>query len=397
MINKNCLRYGTEPSLIRELFAYGLQQAKKVGPENVFDYSMGNPSIPSPAKVNRSIHEITDTVDPLKLHGYTVAAGIEEVRQSIADSLNRRFHCGAKASELFLTCGCAPALVTIARALTSSPEDEFIINAPYFPEYNLFFSNAGAQIRIIPADTETFQLNFDRISQTLSEHTSAVVINSPNNPSGVVYTEETLQKLAGILTKAGEKYGHPIYVIADEPYRELAYDGVQVPFVPNIYPNTIVCYSWSKSLSLPGERLGYFYINGRCADAEKLYAAACGAAREIGHVNAPSLIQRAVGQCVDEMPDLEAYDKNRTLLYNSLISYGYECPKPDGAFYLLVKAPGGDAEAFSEKAKLKYNLLLVPCTGFGCPGYLRVAYCVSYSMIQRSLPAFKALIEEYRD
>ena len=397
MINEKCLGYGTAPSLIRELFAYGLEKAKTVGPENVYDYSMGNPSIPAPAKVNESIRSIVGKEDPLKLHGYSLANGIEEVREAIAENLNRRFHCNAKAGELYLTCGCAPALVSVARALTSCPEDEFIITAPYFPEYNQFFTNAGAKLRIIPADTATFQLNFDWIEEALNEHTSAVVINSPNNPSGVVYSEETLRKLGDLLDKACAKYGHPIYIIADEPYRELVYDGVKVPFLPNLYPNTIVCYSWSKSLSLPGERIGYFYVNGRCADAEKVYAAASGAAREIGNVNAPTLIQRTVGLCVDEEPDLETYDKNRTLLYRSLVSYGYECVRPEGAFYLLVKAPGGDAEAFSEKAKREQNLLLVPCTGFGCPGYLRIAYCVSNEMIRRSLPAFQALLCDGKD
>jgi aminotransferase class I and II len=325
-----------------------------------------------------------------------MAPGFENVRQAIADNLNARFNCNAKASELFMTCGCAPALVSVAHALTTSPEDEFIAIAPFFPEYNVFFTCAGAKLAVVPADTVHFQIDMDALEKTINEHSVAVVINSPNNPSGVVYTEETLTKIAELLERKSKEYGHPIYIVADEPYRELVYDGVKVTFIPNVYDNTIVCYSWSKSLSLPGERIGYVYVPEKCADAKAVYDTVSGAAREIGSVCPPTLTQKVIGECVGEMPDLAAYEENRNLLYNSLTEYGYECAKPDGAFYLFVKAPNGDAVAYSEKAKLDYNLLVVPGDGFACPGYFRLSYCVSNDMIKRSLPAFKAMIESYK-
>ena len=396
MVNEKYHGLGTAPSVIRELFAYGLQQAKVVGKENVFDYSLGNPSIPAPAKVNETIKKLIDTTDSIQLHGYSMAPGFENVRQAIADNLNARFNCNAKASELFMTCGCAPALVSVAHALTTSPEDEFIAIAPFFPEYNVFFTCAGAKLAIVPADTVHFQIDMDALEKTINEHSVAVVINSPNNPSGVVYTEETLTKIAELLERKSKEYGHPIYIVADEPYRELVYDGVKVTFIPNVYDNTIVCYSWSKSLSLPGERIGYVYVPEKCADAKAVYDTVSGAAREIGSVCPPTLTQKVIGECVGEMPDLAAYEENRNLLYNSLTEYGYECAKPDGAFYLFVKAPNGDAVAYSEKAKLDHNLLVVPGDGFACPGYFRLSYCVSNDMIKRSLPAFKAMIESYK-
>ena len=396
MVNEKYHGLGTAPSVIRELFAYGLQQAKVVGKENVFDYSLGNPSIPAPAKVNDTIKNLIDTTDSIQLHGYSMAPGFENVRQAIADNLNARFNCNAKASELFMTCGCAPALVSVAHALTASPEDEFIAIAPFFPEYNVFFTCAGAKLAVVPADTVHFQIDMDALEKTINEHSVAVVINSPNNPSGVVYTEETLKKIAELLERKSKEYGHPIYIVADEPYRELVYDGVKVTFIPNVYDNTIVCYSWSKSLSLPGERIGYVYVPEKCADAKAVYDTVAGAAREIGSVCPPTLIQKVIGECVGEMPDLAAYEENRNLLYNSLTEYGYECAKPDGAFYLFVKAPNGDAVAYSEKAKLDHNLLVVPGDGFACPGYFRLSYCVSNDMIKRSLPAFKAMIESYK-
>lgn len=396
MVNEKYHGLGTAPSVIRELFAYGLQQAKVVGKENVFDYSLGNPSIPAPAKVNETIKNLIDNTDSIQLHGYSMAPGFENVRQAIADNLNARFNCNAKASELFMTCGCAPALVSVAHALTTSPEDEFIAIAPYFPEYDVFFTCAGAKLAVVPADTVHFQIDMEALEKTINEHSVAVVINSPNNPSGVVYTEETLKKIAELLDRKSKEYGHPIYIVADEPYRELVYDGVKVTFIPNVYDNTIVCYSWSKSLSLPGERIGYVYVSEKCADAKAVYDTVSGAAREIGSVCPPTLTQKVIGECVGEMPDLAAYEENRNLLYNTLTEYGYECAKPDGAFYLFVKAPNGDAVAFSEKAKLEHNLLVVPGDGFACPGYFRLSYCVSNDMIKRSLPAFKAMIESYK-
>ncbi|MBE6919528.1 MAG: pyridoxal phosphate-dependent aminotransferase [Ruminococcaceae bacterium] len=395
MVNQTCHQLGTAPSVIRELFAYGLQQAAVVGKENVFDYSLGNPSIPAPAKVNQAICDIIHEVDSIQIHGYSMAAGFDAARQAIADNLNQRFALGVKASELFLTCGAAPALISVIKALAVTPDSEIMAVAPFFPEYRPFVESNGAKLVVVPADTEAFQIDLSALEQRISPNTQGIIINSPNNPSGVVYTRQTLQALADLLTRKGEEYGHPIYIIADEPYRELVYGNVEVPFIPTIYPNTIVCYSYSKSLSLPGERIGYVYVPAFAADSAAVYAAVAGAARAMGHVCPPTLMQLVIARCADEMPDLAAYDENRTLLYNALTEMGYSCAKPDGAFYLFVKAPNGDANAFSQKAKLEHNLLVVPGDGFGCPGYLRLSYCVSNEMIRRSLPAFKAMMESY--
>ena len=396
MINQTCHQLGSAPSMIRELFAYGLQQAAIVGKENVFDYSLGNPSIPAPAAVNQAICDIVSEVDSIQIHGYSMAAGFDSTRQAIADNLNKRFSLDIKASELFLTCGAAPALISVIKALAVTPDSEIIAIAPFFPEYRPFAESNGAKLVVVPADTEAFQINLEALEQCMTANTQAIIINSPNNPSGVVYTRQTLQALAQLLERKGAEYGHPIYIIADEPYRELVYGGVEVPFIPTIYPNTIVCYSYSKSLSLPGERIGYVYVPAFAADSAAVYAAVAGAARAMGHVCPPTLMQLVIQRCADEMPDLAAYDENRTLLYNELTLMGYQCAKPDGAFYLFVKAPNGDAMAFCQKAKLEHNLLVVPGDGFSCPGYLRLSYCVSNEMIRRSLPAFRAMMESYR-
>ena len=393
MLNQTYLGLGTQPSVIRELFAYGLEQAKKVGPEKVYDYSLGNPSIPAPVAVNKAICDILSDTDSIKVHGYSMAAGFDSTRAAIADNLNRRFGLNLTAANLFLTCGAAPALISTIKALLGEDEAEIMAVAPFFPEYRPFTEANGGKLTVVPADTEHFQINMAELERLLNKHTAAIIINSPNNPSGVVYTEETLKKLAALLEKKSAEYGHPIYIIADEPYRELVYGGVKVPFIPNIYKNTIVCYSYSKSLSLPGERIGYVCVPDFVENGKSVYAAIAGAARAMGHVCPPTLIQLAVERCADEMPDLAAYDENRTLLYNELTGMGYECAKPDGAFYLFVKAPNGDAKAFSQKAKLEHNLLVVPGDGFECPGFLRLSYCVSNDMIRRSLPAFKAMIE----
>ena len=393
MVNQTCYQLGSAPSMIRELFAYGLQKAAELGPENVYDYSLGNPSIPAPAKVEQSIRDILSEVDSIKIHGYSMAAGFDSTRQAIADNLNRRFGLDIKAGELFLTCGAAPALISVIKALAVTPESEIMAIAPFFPEYRPFAESNGAKLVVVPADTESFQINMAALEAHMTPHTQAIIINSPNNPSGVVYTRQTLQTLAELLTAKSEEYGHPIYIIADEPYRELVYGDVEVPFIPTVYPNTIVCYSYSKSLSLPGERIGYVYVPAFAAGSAEVYAAVCGAARAMGHVCPPTLMQLVIERCADELPDLAAYDENRTLLYNALTEMGYRCAKPDGAFYLFVKAPNGDAVAFSQKAKLEHNLLVVPGDGFGCPGYLRLSYCVSNDMIRRSLPAFRAMIE----
>ena len=396
MVNQEFYNLGTAPSVIRQLFAYGLEQAAKVGPEKVYDYSLGNPSIPAPKKVNESIKKIVDETDSIKLHGYSMAAGFDTARDAVAKDLSNRFGLDVKGSELFFTCGAAPALVSIIKALTVNSDSEIMVVAPFFPEYRPFITANGAKMVMVPADTEAFQIHLDEVEKRITANTQGIIINSPNNPSGVVYTEETLKGLAALLERKSSEYGHPIYIIADEPYRELVYGGVKVPFIPCLYKNTIVCYSYSKSLSLPGERIGYVYVPSFADDRDAVFAAIAGAARIMGHVCPPTLIQKVIELCAEERPDLVAYDENRNLLYNSLREMGYECAKPDGAFYLFVKAPNGDANAFSEKAKLDHNLLVVPADGFGCPGFFRLSYCVSNDMIRRSLPAFKAMIESYK-
>ena len=392
MFNKTAYGLGSVRSYIREVFEYGRQQAKIVGEENVFDYSLGNPSIPAPEKVNETIINILNTESSIKVHGYTSGPGDDSIREAVAKNLTERFGKVIRPANLFFTCGAAPALMTALTALACE-DSEVIAIAPFFPEYKPFIESSGNKFVMVPADTTSFQIDMAALESLVNEHTQAIIVNSPNNPSGVVFSQETLEKVGAILGAAAAKYGHPIYIIADEPYRELVYDGVEVPFIPNVYKDTIVCYSWSKSLSLPGERIGYVLVPDDATDSAELFAAVAGAARMLGHVCAPSLIQRAVAACCDIMPDLEAYDVNRNLLYNGLTEIGYECAKPQGAFYLFVKAPGGDAMAFAEKAKKK-NLLIVPSDSFGVPGYFRLSYCVSKEMIERSLPAFKEVFAE---
>ena len=391
MVNQNAYQLGANRSCIRDLFEYGRQRAAIVGEEKVYDYSLGNPSIPSPAAVDEAVRQILLDTPTLQVHGYTSAVGDLATRQAIADDLNRRYNAGCRAEDFFIGCGAAPELVAVFRAL-AVPGGELLAIAPYFPEYKPFAEEAGLRFKVVPPDVPHFQIKLEAVEAMLTPNTQAVLVNSPNNPSGVVYTWQTLQALAELLTRKSEAYGHPIYIISDEPYRELAY-GVELPFVPTIYPHTIVCYSYSKSLSLPGERIGYIYVPQAAAESPALYAAVAGAARSAGHVCAPSLWQKVIARCANLRPDLEAYDRNRRALYEGLTQMGYEMAKPDGAFYLFIKAPGGDANAFSEKAK-QHDLLLVPGDGFGCPGYFRICYCVSFEMIQRSLPVFRALLDE---
>ena len=392
MLNETAYTLGSNRSCIRELFEYGRKQAAIVGPENVFDYSLGNPSIPAPEEVNQAIRDILADTDSLALHGYTSAVGDYETRKAISDDLNCRYDARTQPEDFFLGCGAAPELVSVFRAL-AVPGGEILAIAPYFPEYKPFAEESGLIFRVVPPDLPDFQINLTAVEAMLTPHTQALILNSPNNPSGVVYTRQTLQTLAELLKKKAAEFGHPIYLISDEPYRELVYGGVEVPFVPHIYRDTVICYSYSKSLSLPGERIGYVYVSAQAADSKKLYAAIAGAARGCGHVCAPSLWQKVIARCTHLRPDLESYDRNRKALYEGLTALGYEMAKPDGAFYLFVKAPGGDAAAFSEKAKKK-NLLLVPGDDFGCPGYFRVCYCVSFDMIQRSLPVFAQLLQK---
>ena len=390
MINQKAYELGSNRSCIRELFEYGRARAAVVGNENVFDYSLGNPSIPAPKEVDEAIRQILLDTPSLAVHGYTSAVGDLATRQAIADDLNARYDAGVRAEDLFIGCGAAPELVSVFKALAVE-KAEILAVAPYFPEYKPFAEGAGLIFKVVPPDVPDFQIKLSKVEEMLTENTVAIILNSPNNPAGTVYTRKTLEDLAALLKRKAAQFGHPIYIVADEPYRELVYGGVEVPFIPNIYPDTVVCYSFSKSLSLPGERIGYVYVPKQAADHGALYAAVAGAARAAGHVCAPSLLQKVIARCVSLRPDLDSYDRNRKALYEGLLAAGYEVAKPDGAFYLFVKAPGGDAGAFSEKAKKK-DLLVVPGDGFGCPGYFRVCYCVSYDMILRSLPIFAELV-----
>lgn len=392
MVNQAMYALGAERSSIRELFEYGLRQQAVVGKENVFDYSLGNPSIPAPAAVNHAIGDILSHEDPLLVHGYTPAAGYDGVRQVVAEDLNRRFHAGIRPQNLFFCCGAAPALVSVLRALAVE-HAEIVAIAPYFPEYRPFTEASGCKFVAVPADTEHFQIDFSALDACIGQNTQAVIVNSPNNPAGTVYTAQTLRRLGQLLNQRSAQFSHPIYLIADEPYRELVYDGAEVPFIPTLYRNTIVCYSWSKSLSLPGERIGYVCVPDQVEDGAALFAAIAGAARASGHVCPPSLLQRVIARCVACPPDLTAYDNNRRLLAGALRAMGYSMAKPEGAFYLFVKAPNNDGDAFSELAK-KYNLLVVSGRDFGCPAYFRLCYCVDHAMIQRSLPLFRRLMDE---
>ena len=392
MINKNMYALGANRSCIRELFEYGRQRAALVGAENVFDYSLGNPSIPAPAGVNEAIQAVLEEMPSLAIHGYTSAPGDLPLRQAVAEDLNARYDAGVRPGDLFVGCGAAPELVSVIRALAVE-DSEFIAVAPFFPEYRPFVESSGGKLVVVPADIPNFQIDFAALEAALNPNTQAIILNSPNNPAGTVYTAETLGKLAALLERKSAEFGKTIYIISDEPYRELVYGGVIAPWIPGIYDSTIVCYSWSKSLSLPGERIGYVYVPEKCADHDDLYAAIAGAARAGGHVCAPSLIQKVIARCVGLRPDLQAYDENRRLLSDALRSYGYEMAQPDGAFYLFVKSPVGSSKDFSEKAK-QHDLLLVPGDDFGCPEYFRICYCVSKDLIERSLPIFEKLVKE---
>lgn len=393
MYNEKAYALGANRSCIRDLFEYGRQRAAVAGAENVYDYSLGNPSIPSPPEIGQALRAILEDTDPLDIHGYTSAAGDFGTRQAIAWDLNGRFGTDIGPEELFIGCGAAPELTAVFRAL-AVPGAEILAIAPFFPEYRPFVEEAGVVFKVVPPDVPDFQIRLDAVEAMLTPQTAAIIVNSPNNPAGTVYTEQTLKELAALLTRKAQQFGHPIYVVSDEPYRELVYDGAVVPFLPLLYPNTVVCYSYSKSLSLPGERIGYIYVPKTAADSQALYAAIAGASRASGHVCAPSLWQKAIARCAHLRPNLAAYEKNRAALYQGLLDAGYEIAKPDGAFYLFIKAPGGSAKEFSDRAKKK-DLLVVPGDDFGCPSYFRICYCVSYETIVKSLPVFRQLRKEY--
>ena len=393
MLNEQMYGYGSKSSVIRELFAYGLERKKIVGEDKVYDFSIGNPSIPAPKEVKQAILELLE--EPAEaLHGYSPAAGDPEVRKTLADSVNRRFGTHYTADNFYMTAGAAASLSISIKALTN-PGDEFITIAPFFPEYEVWVTTAGAELAVVPADTGNFQIDFDALERLIGPKTKGIIINSPNNPSGTVYSEETVRRLAELLEQKEKEYGISIYLLSDEPYREIVYDGVTVPFVPNYYKNTLVCYSYSKSLSLPGERIGYIMVPDEAEDSRRVRAAVAGAGRALGYVCAPVLFQKAVAKCVDVSGDVSAYRRNRDLLYHGLTELGYECVRPQGAFYLFVKALEPDAGAFSEHAK-KHDVLVVPSDSFGCEGYVRISYCVSEKTIQDAMPAFARIMEEYR-
>lgn len=393
MLNEKMVGLGSRRSVIREIFEYGKKRKAEIGEENVFDFSLGNPSVPTPAAVTAALERIIKETDPVRLHGYTSAQGDMAVRAKIAESIEKRFGFPANKDLIYMTCGAAASLTVTLNALINSG-DEVIIPAPFFPEYRVFAENAGAHVVTVMCREPDFQLDIKAIESAVTKKTKAIIINSPNNPTGAVFSPDTVKALSDMLDKKQAEYGTDIYIIADEPYRELSY-GAEVPYIPKYYANTVVCYSYSKSLSLPGERIGYIFIPESAKDSKKLYAAVCGAGRALGFVCAPSLMQYTVAECTDVLPDVSAYKKNRDLLFGALTDYGYEAVPPDGAFYLFVKSPESDANAFCERAK-KYELLLVPSDDFGCKGYVRISYCVTAEQIEKSLPAFKALIEEYK-
>ena len=380
-------------SAIRAMFEEGKRLAAIYGPENVYDFSLGNPNVPAPDCVKQAIIDILNEEDSTFVHGYMSNAGFEDVRAAIADSLNRRFQTSFHENNILMTVGAASGLNVILKTVLN-PGEQVIAFAPYFVEYGSYVRNYDGELVVISPNTETFQPNLKEFEEKLNANTKAVIINTPNNPTGVVYSKETLTKIGEILDRKEKETGHPIFLISDEPYRELAYDGVEVPYVTKFYHNTVICYSYSKSLSLPGERIGYLVIPDELTDSREVFSAATIANRVLGCVNAPSLMQRVIMRCVDAEVNLEAYDRNRNLLYNGLKDCGFECIKPEGAFYLFVKSPEKDEKQFCETCK-KHNVLVVPGSSFACPGYVRIAYCVSYEQIERSLPAFKKIASEY--
>ena len=393
MINEKLKNLGCNRSTIRELFEFGKKLKAEIGEENVFDFSLGNPSVAPPSELSEEIISLIEKEDPTKLHGYTSAEGDIEVRTIISDYIKSTF--GAKCSPqlIYMTAGAAAALTSTLGAVTN-PGENVIVLAPYFPEYKVFIERGGAQIKEAECRTGDFRPDFKKLDKAIDKNSAAVIINSPNNPTGTSYSEDDIKKLSDLLNKKSQEYGRPIYLISDEPYRELVYDGISVPYVPNYYKNTIICYSFSKSLSIPGDRIGYVCVCPNADNAEEVFRAICGAGRALGYVCAPSLLQRLIAKLIGKTSDISVYEANRNTLYSALTKYGYEVVYPSGAFYLFVKAPNGDAKTFSESAK-SFGLLLVPSDDFGTEGYVRLAYCQSPDMIARSLPRFESLLKKF--
>lgn len=394
MYNKDMHELGSRRSVIRDLFEYGKQRAARLGADKVFDYSLGNPSVPAPKEINESIIRLLERKSASEIHGYTSAQGNASVRNAISKSISKRHGFDIPADNIYMTAGAAAALAISINALKEEG-DEFIAFAPYFPEYKVFVEATGAKFKSVPFDPDNFMPDLEAFEKAISENTKGVIVNSPNNPCGCVYGRKTLESIAAILEKANSRYDKAIALLADEPYREITYGNVEVPYIPRIYDHTIVCYSFSKSLSLPGERIGYVAVSPRMKHAGDIACAVAGAGRALGYVCAPSLFQQVIEECLDAKSDLASYARNRDFIYKSLTRIGYECVEPNGAFYIFVKSLEPDDKAFSEKAK-EYGLLLVPGEGFAAPGYVRLAYCVSFEMMQRSMPAFEKLYKDYQ-
>lgn len=394
MVAKKMLEMGRNNSVIRDIAEYGRRRCLEVGAENVFDFSIGNPNVPSPQVVTDTLIALLNNTPAETLHAYTAAPGDMGVRQAVAEYVQKTFGFAAKTEYIYMTSGASSSL-TISLNAIAEPGDEVIAFTPYFPEYRVFIEKTGAKFVAVNSAEKTFQLDKNALIAAINENTKAIIVNSPGNPTGVVLTRESIEDLTAILREKSEEFGHPIYLIADEPYRELVYGDTVVPYIPLFYKNTIVCYSFSKSLSLPGERIGYILISPEAEEADDLFAAVCGAGRALGYICAPSLLQQLIKTCMGKTADISVYDRNRKILYEALTSYGYEAVYPDGAFYLFVKALEEDANSFCEKAK-SFDLLMVPADSFGCPGYVRIAYCVTTEQIQRSLPAFQKLAQAYK-
>lgn len=394
-LDERMFRLGNARNVIREMYEYGKSRAAIVGRENIYDFTLGNPAVEPPKSLNETIEDILDNQPAIEVHGYTSAQGDAQTRQAIAEDLNRRFGTAFHKDNFYLTCGAASALAITLGAIIVPECNEVIGIAPLFPEYGVFTENAGGKFVVIPPDIPNFQIDFDKLEAAINKKTRALIVNSPNNPVGNIYSKETIEKLADLLERKSEELGHAIVLISDEPYREIVYDGLELPFLTKYYKNTIVCYSYSKALSIPGERFGYVLVPDEVEDSQRTYLAVCGAGRSYGYICAPSLLQRTIARVTGQVSDVNEYKKNRDLLYNGLTEIGYDCVKPQGAFYLFVKSLEEDSDAFCERCKA-LDLLVVNGSGFACPGYIRLAYCVQYEMIERSLPVFKKLFDSYK-
>ncbi|MGN0294729.1 MAG: pyridoxal phosphate-dependent aminotransferase [Lachnospiraceae bacterium] len=394
MLNQQYTNMLHEKDIIFEIFNYSQKRAKEIGAENVYDFSLGNPSVPAPSAVRSVMEKKLETLEPLSLHGYSPSLGIPEVKEKIAEDLNRRYGCHYAASHIFMTAGAAGALAHALRAVTN-PGDEILTIAPYFPEYKPYTAGAGLKLKVVPADTDTFQIPFETLEMMLTPEVSAVLINSPNNPSGVVYSTPTIKRLAEILTRKSEEYGHTIFLISDEPYRDIIFRGTDSPYIASFYEDTITCYSFSKSISLPGERIGYLAVSPNCRYADRIIELCPQISRTTGHNGAASLLQHTVGEVCSMTSELSVYETNKNLLYQALTEYGYHCVEPGGTFYMFPRSPEPDSMAFCKRA-MDMDLMLVPGDNFGCPGHFRIAYCVPEERVKKALPIFGRLAESYR-